>query len=571
MSQRFVMLSTFVTFLLVTVTSCSPVKFSADQSVNVTPAGPGAKNIKCTPRLNGSSTSVTIPPTGPNPSVSANCTPANVTYTWVVERNGTPVTVPGLSGASSTPNFAGMSDGVYLISLEASEPGWIKYVLTNPLRVTIQTPTPNNPSISCDPRLNGNATNVTLSTSPNDNPTVTANCTPSNVFYTWDVQRNGSSVVIAGLSGSSSVPNFQAAGPGTYLVNLNASAPQFNAFNSQNPLTVVVPQPAVGTPVNETHQISAENDKLDILLVIDDSSSMLADNQRLASRLTGFVNSLTAEGFDWQMCVTVTRAQRISTDNPNYYWGASNRWSSNPNSPAWVLKAGTPNTVQIFTNTINQIGAGWAGTDDERGIKAAYWHLWNGDPTKSGNSGCYRQNAGLAVIILSDEDVRSIGGDQSRAFYDSERNKPLETDDQPQNYVDFVRSVFNTTVGGVTTSKRFTVNSIIVKPGDSACLAQQDAEGSKAHYGVHYAQLSNLTGGHVGSICDSDFSANLNYFKDSIVRSQASVPLRCTPLGPVTVNVSPNYSYTTTVQGSLLVFNPQVPAGSTVTLQYTCP
>ena len=315
--------------------------------------------------------------------------------------------------------------------------------------------------------------------------------------------------------------------------------------------------------VDNTQVVSTPSNKLDILLIVDDSNSMLADNQKLAERLADFVNTLQSSSIDWQMCTTVTRALTV---NGSPAWGASIYWSSyTPASgiPGWVLRP-TPNLSTIFTNTINNIGAGWAGTDDERGIKAAYWHMYNGDLNYSNHSKCYRADAALAAIIVSDEDVRSVGGDPSAQYYANEY-KALENDDLPATLTQQVRDVFGM-------SKRFTFNSIIVKPGDSTCMTAQDSGGAKSHYGTKYNELSNMTGGGVGSICDSNYSTNLNLFADMIQDSISSIALECAPVGGVQVTVTPAVSgLTTSVQGSNLVFSPNVPVGRTVNMKYKCP
>ena len=561
----------FFLFIAIILGSCTPVKFSSEPSQSdptVNPQGPpggggGNGAIDCSPLLDGNYASVNLTSASSNPSLAANCTPSNVTYNWSVVRGVTPVTINGLTGDTSVPDFLSAGNGDYYISLNATAVGWTSYNSTTPLHVNVNIGG-GGPAITCSPKLNGTQTSVTT-TSTATNPIVTGNCTPTGVSYTWTVTRAGNPVTIANLAGSSSTGDFFASGSGTYLIYLTAQAVGYTSYTSSTPLTVTVPGGGGGgTTVNQTYNVPAGNNKLDILLVVDDSSSMLADNQRLASRLQPFVSDLTTAGFDWQMCVTLTRAQRISSADPNYYWGASWNWSGNPNSPAWILKAGTANTSTIFTNTINAIGAGWLGTDDERAIKATWWHLWNGEPGVAGTSGCYRPDAGLAVIILSDEDERSIGGDQSQVYYDAERNKNLETDDLPSTYVNYVKQVFGT-------SKRFTVNSIIVRPGDTACMTQQDAEGSKSHYGVKYNELSNLTSGYAGSICAADYATNLQYFRDSIVTAQASVTLNCNATSVTSETVTPNYVHTTALSGNRLIFNPQLPAGSTVQLQYVCP
>jgi len=355
-----------------------------------------------------------------------------------------------------------------------------------------------------------------------------------------------------------------------FLSNLSCNPANFSAkqdFSSDSPNGVTEGDgggTVHGTTLTTTRKsVGPQDNQLDITLIIDDSNSMLLDNQKLATRLQGFVNDLSSAGLDWQMCVTLTNAQQLTSGNPTLYWGASRNWVGLGGQAPYILKSGTANIYQIFQDTINQIGAGWAGTDDERAIKAAWWHLWNGDPKSADSSGCYRKDAGLAVLIVSDEDERSIGGDISQQYYSGEY-KALDSDDQPQNYLNYVRQVFGT-------SKRFTVNSIIVKPGDSSCMAQQDAAGSKSHYGKLYNQLSTLTGGGVGSICSSDFSTPLKYFKDQISKGMSSLPLNCTPVGTVKTTYSPNFSTTTHVENNVLYFSPNVPVGYTIQAQYQCP
>lgn len=328
------------------------------------------------------------------------------------------------------------------------------------------------------------------------------------------------------------------------------------------------PNPPIPTPpvvdvqdLSEQITVAATNNKVDILLVIDDSNSMLDDNKKLAQNLSGFVQSLQSSSIDWQMCTTVTRQLSV---NDKLAWGASIEWSNyTPASgvSSWVLKP-TANAETVFNETIKTIGAGWANTDDERGIKAAWWHIYNGDPAASGNSGCYRKDAGLAVILISDEDVRSVGGNPKLEFYSGEY-KSLENDDLPDTLIKQVKDVFGDT-------KRFTVNSIIVKPEDQSCLKSQDDGGSKSHYGVLYKELSEKTGGAVTSICETDFSKNLNLFKDAIIDSLASTPLKCPPVSGVTVTVTPSFEFKHTILGNSIVFEPKLPAGRTLSLKYQC-
>lgn len=353
---------------------------------------------------------------------------------------------------------------------------------------------------------------------------------------------------------------------GLVLFTTSCGPVKFATSKSEAPKptpTPVNPTPQGTRDVNSTVVVQTPNSKLDLLLIVDDSNSMLADNQKLAARLTEFVTNLQSSSIDWQMCVTVTRPLPI---NNNPTWGLSIIWSNYTpavtSTPNWVLKTNA-NLSTIFTNTINNIGAGWAGTDDERGTKAAYWHVYNGDVRFPNHSKCHRADAALAMIIVSDEDIRSVGGDKTYEYYLGE-HKALETEDEPATLLNYVKEVFGAT-------KRFTFNSIIVKPGDDTCLKAQDAAGAKSHYGYKYEQMSKLTGGGVGSICDANYSTTLNLFADTIEDSIASQALECMPVGAVEVTVTPEVvGLTSTLKGASIEFTPKIPVGRTLNLKYKC-
>lgn len=549
---------TYELYLYATLTGSTHWQSAAPLTVRVVAAPPPVTPpIQCNPRINGSLTDLTITPSTPNPLISANCLPTNVQYAWSVTKNGTAVNVTALMGANSNPNFGILGKGTYLISLTATAPNYLPWNTTSPLKITVDDAPVNNLTLNCSPRLNNVAVAVTVAQN-GSNPLVTSGCVPATVTHTWSVFKAGQAVTIAGLAGASSTGQFIQAGLGTYYIYLTASAPGYNTYVSPTPLEVSVA--VANNPYRDVvyEKLVTADNKVDILLVVDDSKSMEPENTKLAQKLQAFVADLKASGIDWQMCATVTRSQDVN-NNGQYFWGASRNWTGYIGSPQWILNAGAINPYAIFTDTMSAIGAGWAGTDDERGIKAAWWSF-----EYAQYNNCYRQGASIAVILISDEDERSIGGDQSLEYYGGEF-KVLEADDQPQELLNKVKQKFGA-------DKRFTFNSIIVKPGDSACMAAQDAGGaSKSHYGYKYAEISQLSGGYVGNICDADYSQNLYYFKDKIINSAASFPLECAPVGPVTVTITPTVTgYTTAIVNNTIVFNPAIPAGRTVKLQYKC-
>lgn len=344
------------------------------------------------------------------------------------------------------------------------------------------------------------------------------------------------------------------------------SAPSTDEVDTDG--TGVSPTPTPNIPLRDVHytnQVQATDNKLDIVLIVDDSNSMKPDNLKLAAKLSSFVTKLQASNIDWQMCATVTRALPVSATESA--WGASIYWQNSATESyqlGMVLrKTSSSDLNNVFVHTMEYIDAGWKNSDDERAIKAAYHHVYNGDYNESPNNGCYRRDSAIAYIIISDEDERSIGGDASQQVYTGEL-KPLENEDKPQVFVDYVRQILGA-------DRRFTVNSIIVKPGDSACKQAQDTGSAKSHYGFKYAELSNLTGGGIGSICDSDYSTNLNLFIDKIKDSLSSIPLECTPVGAVNVTITPSIGVVESrIEGLNLIFSTPVPAGRTIDVTYQC-
>ncbi len=519
--------------------------------VNPPPPTPAAE---CNPRINGTMTSLTVISSSPHPLISANCIPSDGTYTWSVTRNGNPVPVPNLSGANSNPDFLSLGVGTYLVSVQVTAANYVAWNTTTPLSVTVDSGG-GGQNVNCAPRLNDKAVSVSIVMS-GTNPKVTSGCDPASAAHSWSVFRDGQPATVPGLSGNESIPDFTAAGAGTYTIYLTAATNGYNAYVTPWPLEVVVSStPQSFRPITLQKFVQATDNKVDIIVVVDDSSSMLPDNTKLGERLQGFVNDLSNSGIDWQICATVTHDQLA---NGNMYWGLSRDWVNYPGPSQWILKSGATDPYSIFTNTIKAIGAGWENTDDERPLKAAFWHA-EYNPYNS----CYRSGAALSVLMISDEDERSVGGDPAAVFYANEL-KNLSAEDQPHGYINRIKQLY-------TINKRLSVNSIIVKPKDAACMASQDGGSSKSHYGYKLNELSQLTNGFVGSICDTNYSSNLYYFKDRIVNSLASIPLECAPVGAISVTITPSMGpVNTSLQNNLLIFSPTIPAGRTVNIQYNC-
>jgi hypothetical protein len=526
-------------------------------TVNIKDSVTPTKTVSCNPRLNGELTSLNINSASANPLVTANCLQKNVKFNWSVTKNGNLILVSDLIGANSNVDFLSFGKGVYNIYLNAAAENFEYWHSSVPLTVVVEEASTST-ALSCAPRLNKTELAANLLKGAK-NPLVTAGCSSADAKYTWLVYRDGKKVEIEKLNGASSTGNFSQAGEGTYQVYLVATVDNLNSYVSPYPLTIKIHgEELTYREVSYEKTISKADNKVDILLVLDDSKSMLEDNKKLSQKLGTFVNDLTKLGVDWQMCATVTRWQ---DDNPEKksFWGLSRKWSNHIGNPQWVVNAGANNLNAIFNDTIRSIGAGWENSDDERGIKAAWSHLDN-----SKFNSCYRADSALAIILVSDEDVRSIGGNSSFTYYENEL-KFLEPEDQPQSYILKVKQ-------DLGFDKRMTFNSIIVPPVDEKCMASQDGnENSKSHYGQKYAEISQLTHGSVANICEQDYTQSLKRIKTSIVNSMASIPLECAPVGELKISITPTMGgFAARLSDNNLTFNSAIPEGRKVSLNYNC-
>ncbi|WP_413943176.1 hypothetical protein [Bdellovibrio sp. HCB-162] len=333
----------------------------------------------------------------------------------------------------------------------------------------------------------------------------------------------------------------------------------FAPVSVEDKASIVEPPPS--KTISSTEVVAYGNKQVDFLLVLDDSNSMLPELKKLAARMSTFVNSLDASNIDWQMCITTTRG--VSSGG-TLVFGNPLAWANYvpaPGTPAYLLKKGTANLNTIFTSTIDTLTIGGANSGDERAIKATHDNFKN-----SSSHACYRPGAAISVIAISDEDERSVGGDPKnvKAKDADGAYQPFEAEDHPQTMVDRAKSTFGEDV-------RFTFSSIIVKPDDKVCEAEQDVDLSPSHFGHTYAEASRLTDGGVGSICDADYSANLNTFKDKIVNSLSSLTLQC-EAKPKSLKVKVGGLDVSGLKldGKVLKFTYPLIEGTQIDLQYDC-
>jgi hypothetical protein len=127
----------------------------------------------------------------------------------------------------------------------------------------------------------------------------------------------------------------------------------------------------------------------DLLFVVDNSCSMVDDQQRLADAFPQVLGLLEEQLVDYHVGVT-------STDLDGNYDGSKGRLKT-VDGARWI-DAATPDPLGVFEEMV-VLGDDGSGT--EKGLGAAYMAVQINEGTS--NLGFFRYEAGLTIIVASDE------------------------------------------------------------------------------------------------------------------------------------------------------------------------
>lgn len=272
--------------------------------------------------------------------------------------------------------------------------------------------------------------------------------------------------------------------------------------------------------------------KIDVLWVIDNSGSMQTSQDNLAANFRSFIEKFQKLKFDYHIAVTGTDAWKTLFDSskPNsrlrdggaLIFDESGNPMKNPDgsfmkthSGVFVIDRNTPDMMNTFvTNAV--LGAHPLG--DERAFQSIQASLLNPD-----NSGFRRDDAFLAIIIVSDEDDFSNPTTTwTRNAYDN----PLYPLYPIQDYVDFLDGY--TSRPNSSAPANYSVSTITIQ--DEGCKATLASDGFTERIpGQRYMQLAEATGGTIGSLC-SPFDETLTSISDSIVNYSSIFPLTRIPI-----------------------------------------
>lgn len=283
--------------------------------------------------------------------------------------------------------------------------------------------------------------------------------------------------------------------------------------------------------------VPAYADKADLFFVLDNSGSMSAELQKLGERMDGLVATLDAAGIDWQMCFTTTDIGRHN--------GLAQQWLQKSQSGSYsktsrtVIYRADADRAARYLDTMTGLLSQGTGSGTEEGIKAAYRAV-----TTIQNEACFRSDAALSVILISDEDERSTGNN-------------LTLENQPSN--------FTTTVNNLWPEKSVFYHSIIWRPNDNAC-----SRNGGANVGNTYAQLTAATGGILGDICATSYADQLINIGTRTTEGLKSINLQCAPYGAPQVTLTPASAITWRVEGNKIIFASNLPAGTRIVVNYQC-
>ena len=242
--------------------------------------------------------------------------------------------------------------------------------------------------------------------------------------------------------------------------------------------------------------------KIDVLWVIDNSGSMAARQETIARNFQSFITEFTKNSIDYRIAVTTTDIFK-----------EAGRFVGTPK----IIGPTTPNVAAVFANNIK---VGIAGSPYEVGFDAARLALdlqlqANAAAVMQCQTACptmnqatcrancetntvfqfLRRDAYLYLIFVSDEEDRS--SQDVRFFY---------------RYFETAKGVGND--GTVTTA---------------AIMGDTPSNRCGATPGVRYKALSDLTGGEIGSICDTNFSVTLGKLARNAVGLKRKFALQVKP------------------------------------------
>lgn len=302
----------------------------------------------------------------------------------------------------------------------------------------------------------------------------------------------------------------------------------------------------------------------DILFVVDDSGSMAAEQQNLATSFDAFITRLAASpvknefqigvtttSVDWPFTAQNAAGYTVQTTYDGvkpYPKGALVAAAGHPR----LLLASSPTLVQDFKANVN---VGTNGAGKEQGLRAALLAVTDriGD---GANAGFLRPGARLAVIVVSDEDDCSDPATPPAIIYVPNGPDRCHSDAEQAllppvaSYVTALRGPLAGQARDVLVAVIAAVDPLTKQPAPPAC-------NPNGYQAKRYRAFVDAFGqqGLIDDVCQADFSATLRAIAGLIDPGQ-TIELAETPADPKLLTVSVAHAAGGTTSCPLL------PAGS---------
>ncbi len=218
----------------------------------------------------------------------------------------------------------------------------------------------------------------------------------------------------------------------------------------------------------------APSNEVDILWIVDNSTSMVQEQTAVANGAASFIGHLESTGMDFHIGVVTTDLS-----------------STNPKAAALVgpyASSATPGYQQLFASQV-QVGTG--GSDQEKGMQAAAEAL-TPPMSQQANIGFLRDEASLAIVVVSDENDCSDNG----ALGPTSTGDDCYTQYSKLTPIPDLVSQFREIKKG--SPGQLTFSGIIGPDAVDGC--------STAVPGKRYATAIQMIGGVRANICDADYT-----------------------------------------------------------------
>ncbi len=286
--------------------------------------------------------------------------------------------------------------------------------------------------------------------------------------------------------------------------------------------------------------------KVDILIINDNSPSMYEEQTKLGERFKSFISGI--KDLDYQIAMT-------TTDVDSKEFGLQGSLMTWKGTGSIVLTPSTSNPEQAFLETVQRsetlncnfdTGEGCASSNEQPLLQL----IQSFGKRFSTNAGFFREGAPLVVVVLSDEDEMStgvIGATPASA----------------------VINAFELAFGR---EKRLMFTGIVIKPEDTKCQEEQRRQSKgngQGNFATRVAELAKLTRAELISICEKDYAQPLSEMSRLVRTLVTTFELRKEPRGgKASVKFTPALDIGYKLKGKKIVFDVPPPVGTIIEVSY---